>query len=117
VTSSGADTLSRSTALTYMPSYTLAGESRLAFTDVSKQGTIGGRILSLIMPKQRDARRSNDNTGNARCGIVRHSTLWLKPILVGQFEFVEWTPDNHLRHSRFIAPREDKNPKNVTREG
>ena len=42
---------------------------------------------------------------------------WLKPILVGQFEFVEWTPDNHLRHSRFIAPREDKNPKNVTREG
>src|SRR5947209_8142422 len=28
---------------------------------------------------------------------------WLKPALVGQFEFVEWTPDNHLRHSRFVA--------------
>jgi hypothetical protein len=28
---------------------------------------------------------------------------WLKPVLVGQFEFVEWTPDNHLRHSRFVA--------------
>jgi bifunctional non-homologous end joining protein LigD len=27
---------------------------------------------------------------------------WLKPILVGQFEFLEWTPDNHLRHSRFM---------------
>ncbi len=32
---------------------------------------------------------------------------WLKPELVGQFEFVEWTSDNHLRHSRFIALRDD----------
>src|SRR3984893_15326258 len=32
---------------------------------------------------------------------------WLKPQLVGQFEFVEWTSDSHLRHSRFIALRND----------
>jgi ATP-dependent DNA ligase len=30
---------------------------------------------------------------------------WLKPVLVGHFEFVEWTPDKHLRHSRFISLR------------
>jgi hypothetical protein len=30
---------------------------------------------------------------------------WLNPVLVGQFEFVEWTPDKHLRHSRFVALR------------
>jgi len=41
---------------------------------------------------------------------------WLKPVLVGQFEFTEWTPDNHLRHSRFIALREHKNPKSVVRK-
>ena len=41
---------------------------------------------------------------------------WLKPILVGQFEFVEWTPDNHLRHSRFIGLRDDKVPQSVVRE-
>jgi bifunctional non-homologous end joining protein LigD len=41
---------------------------------------------------------------------------WLKPQLVGQFEFVEWTPDNHLRHSRFIALRENKKAKDVRRE-
>ncbi len=41
---------------------------------------------------------------------------WVNPVLVGQFEFVEWTPDNHLRHSRFVALREDKNPRDVTRE-
>jgi hypothetical protein len=33
---------------------------------------------------------------------------WLKPVLVGQFEFVEWTADNHLRHSRFVGLRDDK---------
>jgi bifunctional non-homologous end joining protein LigD len=41
---------------------------------------------------------------------------WLKPVLVGQFEFLEWTPDNHLRHSRFITLREDKKAKDVRRE-
>jgi hypothetical protein len=58
------------------------------------------------MPKQNDAERSNDNTDNTRCGIVRHSTLWLKPVLVGRFEFLEWTADRHLRHSRFVALKE-----------
>jgi DNA ligase D-like protein (predicted ligase) len=41
---------------------------------------------------------------------------WLKPVLVGQFEFLEWTGENHLRHSKFIALREDKDPKTVMRE-
>lgn len=41
---------------------------------------------------------------------------WLKPVLVGQFEFLEWTADNHLRHSKFIGLREDKNPKDVVQE-
>ena len=41
---------------------------------------------------------------------------WLSPGLVGQFEFLEWTPDDHLRHTRFIGLREDKKPSAVTRE-
>ena len=41
---------------------------------------------------------------------------WLKPVLVGQFEFLEWTPDNHLRHSRFVGLREDKKARDVVRE-
>jgi DNA ligase D-like protein (predicted ligase) len=39
---------------------------------------------------------------------------WLKPELVGQFEFLEWTGDNHLRHSKFVGLREDKKPKDVS---
>jgi len=41
---------------------------------------------------------------------------WLKPVLVGQFEFVEWTADHHLRHTKFIAVRDDKRANEVTRE-
>ena len=40
---------------------------------------------------------------------------WLKPQLVGQFEFLEWTGDNHLRHTRFIGLREDKRAQDVRR--
>ncbi len=42
--------------------------------------------------------------------------VWLKPELVAQIEFLEWTADNHLRHSRFVGLREDKRPKEVLRE-
>ena len=42
--------------------------------------------------------------------------VWLRPVLVGQFEFLEWTADNHLRHSKFVGLREDKKAKDVRRE-
>ena len=42
--------------------------------------------------------------------------LWLRPVLVGQFEFREWTHDNPLRHSRFVGLREDKKAREVVRE-
>jgi DNA ligase D-like protein (predicted ligase) len=41
---------------------------------------------------------------------------WLEPELVAQIEFAEWTPDGHLRHSKFVGLREDKDPWAVTRE-
>lgn len=41
---------------------------------------------------------------------------WVKPVLVGEFEFLEWTSENHLRHSRFIGLRNDKEAHEVIRE-
>jgi ATP-dependent DNA ligase len=41
---------------------------------------------------------------------------WLNPLLVGRFEFVEWTPDGHLRHSRFVALRDDMDPRDAVQE-
>jgi len=37
-------------------------------------------------------------------------------VLVGQFEFLEWTNDRHLRHARFIALRDDRNASDIRRE-
>ena len=42
--------------------------------------------------------------------------VWLRPEMVAQIEFTEWTPDGHLRHSTFVGLREDKDPKEVVRE-
>jgi hypothetical protein len=28
---------------------------------------------------------------------------WLRPLPVGEFEYVEWMPDNHLRHVHFVG--------------
>ena len=41
---------------------------------------------------------------------------WLTPVLVGQFEFLEWTGENHLRHTRFMGLRDDKKARDVVRE-
>jgi ATP-dependent DNA ligase len=41
---------------------------------------------------------------------------WLKPHLVAQIEYADWTDVNHLRHSKFIALRDDKPAKDVRRE-
>ena len=38
---------------------------------------------------------------------------WLKPLLVAQIEFREWTPDRHLRHASFAGLRNDKEPTEV----
>jgi hypothetical protein len=37
-------------------------------------------------------------------------------VLIGQFKFLEWTNDDHLRLSIFVALREDNDAKAVVRE-
>jgi len=42
---------------------------------------------------------------------------WIKPELVGEIGFTEWTDDNKLRHPRFLGLRKDKSPEKVHKEG
>ena len=42
--------------------------------------------------------------------------IWTKPTLVAQVQFVEWTAENRLRHSKFLGLRTDKAAKDVQRE-
>ena len=41
---------------------------------------------------------------------------WVKPRLVAEIAFTEWTRDGHLRHSAFVGIREDTSPLSVVRE-
>lgn len=41
---------------------------------------------------------------------------WLKPVLVAEVEFAEWTSDGVLRHPAFKGLRKDKDPKDIRRE-
>ena len=42
--------------------------------------------------------------------------VWVKPRIVAEVEFLEWTGADHLRHTKFIGPREGKDPRKVARE-
>jgi bifunctional non-homologous end joining protein LigD len=41
---------------------------------------------------------------------------WLRPELVCQVRFTEWTADGGLRHPVFLGLRDDKRPEEVVRE-
>ena len=42
--------------------------------------------------------------------------VWVRPELVGEFEFTEWTREGTLRQPAFKGLRDDKDPREVVRE-
>jgi bifunctional non-homologous end joining protein LigD len=75
-------------------------------------GGLGTEICPFAnLPEPKNARR-----GEALTPDVMKKCCWLKPELVAQVEFTDWTEANHLRHSRFVALRDDKNPREVVHE-
>lgn len=41
---------------------------------------------------------------------------WVRPALVAEIAFTEWTSDGRLRHPRFVGLRNDKPPQSIVRE-
>lgn len=60
------------------------------------------------MPVRQSSRRRAGRWGQGLTKAKMAECVWLKPALVGQFEVLERTVDNHLRHSKFVALREDR---------
>src|SRR5258708_1553444 len=61
-------------------------------------------------------------TGRARWGEILDEEKMKKcvrvgPKLVAVIEFLEWTEGDRLRHSKFVTLRDDKNPRDVVKEG
>jgi ATP dependent DNA ligase-like protein len=63
------------------------------------------------LPEERASR-----WGEALTAEKMKECRWVKPKLVCQVAFVEWTDADHLRHCSFVAMRDDKKPAEVVRE-
>jgi ATP-dependent DNA ligase len=94
-----------------------AARTRNGFTPSSRERMMA-LFKKLEIPNSPFANLPESGAGRWGQGLTAEEMrdcVWLNPVLVGQFEFVEWTPDNHLRHSRFIGLRKDKNAREVSR--
>ncbi|MBV8830580.1 MAG: non-homologous end-joining DNA ligase [Acidobacteriaceae bacterium] len=63
------------------------------------------------LPEPKNARR-----GEALTAEAMKNYLWVKPELVAEVGFTDWTAADHLRHSHFVALRDDKLAKEVRKE-
>ena len=66
------------------------------------------------------AAKSPFEKGDARPGRWSRrkagSERWVKPRLLAEVSFAEWTPDDQIRHASFIGLRDDKPAKAIVRE-
>jgi bifunctional non-homologous end joining protein LigD len=68
--------------------------------------TLHARLKRLVRPKK-PFRQSIPN---------ERSTTWVRPKLVCEVKFTEWTKDGQMRHPAFVGMRGDKPATNVVRE-
>ena len=95
-----------------------AGKVRNGFTPAIR-AEVFQRLRSLETPKCPFANLPTGRSGHWGEGITAEEmrTLrWVKPKLVVEVSFAEWTRDGSLRHAAFIALRDDKPPRDVIRE-
>jgi bifunctional non-homologous end joining protein LigD len=54
--------------------------------------------------------------GQGLTATKMESCIWVNPRLVANFELLEWTDSNHVRHIKFVGVRVDKDARAVVRE-
>ncbi len=92
--------------------YHEAGELRFG----GKVGTgFGEQELTRLSARLHRIERSTSPLRDTK-GIAMKGVHWVRPELVAQVGFAEWTPDGKLRHPRYLGLRDDKSPAQVVRE-
>jgi DNA ligase D-like protein (predicted ligase) len=77
------------------------------------------RIKSLETAKCPFANLPEKDAGRWGQGLTAEKMrecIWVKPKVVAEVEFLEWTGADHLRHTKFIGLRDDKEPHTIMRE-
>jgi len=87
-----------------------------AFVFAGKIGTGFDTKLLLELRKKLDALEQSQTPFTSGTGLPKLRMHWVKPTIVVQVSFIEWTTHGKLRHPRLIAVRFDKNPRAVVRE-
>jgi DNA ligase D-like protein (predicted ligase) len=88
--------------------------SDLAFA--GKIGTGFDTRLLLDLRRRLDALEIDQTPFTRATGLPRLRAHWVRPDIVVQVAFIEWTVHGKLRHPRLIAVRGDKNARDVVRE-
>jgi DNA ligase D-like protein (predicted ligase) len=73
------------------------------------------RELERLSAKLERLARSTTPLPEAK-GLARKGVHWVRPELVAQVGFSEWTGDGKLRHPRYLGLRDDKAAREVVRE-
>jgi bifunctional non-homologous end joining protein LigD len=83
------------------------------------RAAIAGAMRPLATKRCPFANLPSGTSGHWGEGITADEMLvltWIKPKLVAEISFAEWTRDGSLRHAAFIALRDDKPPRQIVRE-
>jgi bifunctional non-homologous end joining protein LigD len=81
-----------------------------------KVGTGFGNGSSLSLRKKLDATLQESTSFDSVAADGKRGAKWVKPKLVCEVEFTEWTPDGRLRHPSFQGLREDKPADTIQRD-
>jgi bifunctional non-homologous end joining protein LigD len=82
-----------------------------------KVGTgFNDETLMTLYKKLRPLETKEPAFSNPPRGYEAKGAHWIKPELVGEIAFTEWTNEGTLRHPSFQGLREDKKPREVVRE-
>jgi len=74
------------------------------------------RLLGSMLKQFRQREQDQPAFVNPPTGQQRRGVHWLKPELVAEVKFAQWTKSGILRHGSFVALREDKAPEEIVRE-
>jgi bifunctional non-homologous end joining protein LigD len=81
-----------------------------------KVGTgFGERELAMLTRRLGVLEQSGPPVADTK-GLSMKGVHWVRPELVAQVGFSEWTPDGKLRHPRYLGLRDDKRPDQIVRE-